>query len=100
MPIGSGVALTEARTMIETSVDYWTCIDLAEALEQTMRNDLWSTAKRIAETASRIGKKPDELIAALKKYEIHEAATAAASEVTETTVTRFTHHTNGLSKAG
>ena len=68
--------------MIETTVDYWTCIDLAEALEQTMRNDLWTTAARIAQTASRICNKPDELVVALKKYEVRQAALHAASVMT------------------
>jgi hypothetical protein len=53
--------------MLETTVDYWTCIELAQALEQTMRNDLWSTADRIAETAARISNKPEELVSALKE---------------------------------
>ena len=86
--------------MIETTVDYWTCMDLAQALEQTMRNDLWSTADRIAETASRITKKPDELIAVLKKYEIHQAAIAAATKISETPIAKFPQQTDTLSKAG
>jgi len=86
--------------MIETTVDYWTCMDLAQALEQTMRNDLWSTADRIAETASRITKKPDELIAVLKKYEIHQAAISAATKISETPIAKFPQQTDTLSKAG
>ena len=86
--------------MIETTVDYWTCMDLAQALEQTMRNDLWSTADRIAETASRITKKPDELIAVLKKYEIHQAAISAATKISETPIAKFLQQTDTLSKAG
>lgn len=86
--------------MIETTVDYWTCIELAQALEQTMRNDLWSTADRIAETASRITKKPDELVAALKKYGIHQAATSAATEISDDPFAKFQPQANNLSKAG
>ena len=86
--------------MIETTVDYWTCMDLAQALEQTMRNDLWSTADRIAETASRITKKPDELIAVLKKYEIHQAAISAATKISEVPIAKFPQQTDTLSKAG
>ena len=71
--------------MIETTVDYWTCIELANALEQTMQNDLWPTAKRIAETASRITKKPEELVTALKKFEVRNAAMEAATEVSNAT---------------
>ena len=100
MPIGSGGKEQKDRMMIETTVDYWTCIELAQALEQTMRNDLWSTADRIAETASRITKKPDELVTALKKYEIHQAATSAATEVSEAPIARFSKQTDSLSKAG
>ncbi|MDP6541178.1 MAG: hypothetical protein QGF07_00200 [Phycisphaerales bacterium] len=83
--------------MLETTVDYWTCIDLAEALEQTMRNDLWVTAKRIAITASSIANKPEELVAALKKYEIRQAANQAAVEVTVLTIPQ---HSSELSRAG
>jgi hypothetical protein len=67
--------------MIETTVDYWTCIELANALEQTMQNDLWPTAERIAETASRITKKPEELVTALKKFDMKKSAMEAAKEV-------------------
>ena len=67
--------------MLETTVDYWTCIELAEALEQTMRNDLWSTAQRIAATASRISNKPEELTTALSKYNVRKAAIVAADAV-------------------
>ena len=80
MPIDSGGKELKVRIMIETTVDYWTCMDLAQALEQTMRNALWSTADRIAETASRITKKPDELVAALKKYEICLLYTSDAAD--------------------
>ena len=83
--------------MIETTVDYWTCIDLAEALEQTMRNDLWSTAERIAQTASRITNKPEELVTALKKYDVRQAAQSAAIEVN---VMKIDHDANSLSRAG
>jgi hypothetical protein len=75
-------------------------MDLAQALEQTMRNDLWSTADRIAETASRITKKPDELIAVLKKYEIHQAAISAATKISETPIAKLPQQTDTLSKAG
>ena len=71
--------------MIETTVDYWTCIELANALEQTMRNDLWPRADRIAETASGITMKPEELVAALKKFEGRKAAMNAAVDVTNST---------------
>jgi hypothetical protein len=77
--------------MIETTVDYWTCIELANALEQTMQNDLWPTAKRIAETASRITKKPEELVIALKKFDMKKSAIEAAAEVS---------NSEHLSKAG
>jgi len=100
MPIDSGDKESKVRNMIETTVDYWTCMDLAQALEQTMRNDLWSTADRIAETASRITKKPDELIAVLKKYEIHQAAISAATKISETPIAKFPQQTDTLSKAG
>ncbi|MBC8523661.1 hypothetical protein H8D29_07005 [PVC group bacterium] len=83
--------------MLETTVDYWTCIDLAEALEQTMRNDLWVTAQRIAKTASSIANKPEELVAALKKYEIRQAANHAAVDVTVLTISQ---HSSELSRAG
>jgi hypothetical protein len=99
MPIDSGGKELKVRIMIETTVDYWTCMDLAQALEQTMRNDLWSTADRIAETASRITKKPDELVAALKKYEIHQAATSAATEILDAPIATFPKSTDNFSKA-
>ena len=83
--------------MLETTVDYWTCIDLAEALEQTMRNDLWSTAERIAVTASRISNKPEELIVALKKFSVRQAAINAATEINVLTISS---DSNNLSKAG
>ncbi len=83
--------------MIETTVDYWTCIDLAEALEQTMRNDLWTTADRIAQTALRICNKPDELVVALKKYEVRQAALHAASAMTTIPIQQ---DPNQLSRAG
>ncbi|MDP7006384.1 MAG: hypothetical protein QF718_09265 [Phycisphaerales bacterium] len=82
--------------MLETTVDYWTCIDLAEALEQTMRNDLWTTAERIAETASRIRNKPEELISALKKFSVREAAINAATEIN---VMAISTDKNNFSKA-
>ncbi len=98
LPIGMGGTYEgKARIMLETTVDYWTCIDLAQALEQTMRNDLWSTAERIAETASRISNKPDELVVALKKFSVRQAANNAAAEVTIMTVSKDTTH---FSKAG
>jgi hypothetical protein len=83
--------------MIETTVDYWTCIDLAEALEQTMRNDLWTTAERIAQTASRITNKPEELVAALNKYDVRQAAKSAAVGVN---VLKISQDANSLSRAG
>ena len=83
--------------MIETTVDYWTCIDLAEALEQTMRNDLWTTADRIAQTALRICNKPDELVVALKKYEVRQAALNAALAMTTIPIQQ---DPNQLSRAG
>ena len=99
MPIDSGGKELKVRIMIETTVDYWTCMDLAQALEQTMRNALWSTADRIAETASRITKKPDELVAALKKYEIPQAATSAATEISDAPIATFPKSTDNFSKA-
>ncbi|MBT4529949.1 MAG: hypothetical protein HOC27_01985, partial [Phycisphaerae bacterium] len=75
--------------MLETTVDYWTCIELAQALEQTMRNDLWSTADRIAETASRISNKPEELVSALKEYKLKKLSQATTSEGVDTTTTTF-----------
>lgn len=86
--------------MMETTVNYWTCLELAEALEQTMRNDLWSTAERIAQTASRITNKPEELVAALKQFEIQQAALSAAAELSHTTVTTMNHQSDHWSKAG
>ncbi|MDP7008698.1 MAG: hypothetical protein QGI78_03910 [Phycisphaerales bacterium] len=83
--------------MIETTVDYWTCIDLAEALTQTMRNDLWTTAERIAMTARRITNKPEELVVALKQYEVQQAAQNAASQVAVITMNQ---ETTTFSKAG
>jgi hypothetical protein len=85
--------------MIETTVDYWTCLELAQALEQTMRNDLWSTAERIAETASRITDKPEELVAALQQYEIKKAALHAATHLSDSTITTIHPDSNSLSKA-
>jgi hypothetical protein len=90
----------EVLNMLETTVDYWTCLELAQALEQTMRNDLWSTADRIAETASRITKKPEELVAALKQYQIKKAAHDAASALAETLVSKITANPTSFSKAG
>ncbi len=86
--------------MLETTVDYWTCLELAQALEQTMRNDLWSTADRIAETASRITNKPEELVAALKQYQIKKAAHDAASALAESSSTKMTPNSTSFSKAG
>lgn len=86
--------------MIETTVNYWTCLELAQALEQTMRNDLWSTADRIAETASRITDKPEELVAALQQYEIKKAALNAATNLSDTAMSTMNPDTNTLSKAG
>ncbi len=67
--------------MVETKIDYWTCMDLAQALEQTMRNDLWITADQIAETAQSIADKPEDLIAILKQYEIQKAAQIASTNI-------------------
>ncbi|MAI66481.1 MAG: hypothetical protein CMJ26_01220 [Phycisphaerae bacterium] len=86
--------------MLETTVDYWTCIDLAQALEQTMRNDLWSTAERIAETASRITNKPEELVSALSKFNVRKAALDASDGVADTTITTISSDTAHFSKAG
>ena len=86
--------------MMETTVNYWTCLELAEALEQTMRNDLWSTAGRIAQTASRITSKPEELVAALKKFEVQQAALSAAAELSQTTIATMKHQSDHWSKAG
>ena len=101
MPIEIGGTPEEKVVhMLETTVDYWTCIELAEALEQTMRNDLWPTANRIAETASRISSKPEELVSALAKYNIQKAAIDAADGVANTTVTTISPDTTQFSKAG
>jgi endo-1,4-beta-D-glucanase Y len=86
--------------MIETTVDYWTCLELAQALEQTMRNDLWSTADRIAETASRITSKPEELVAALQQYEIKKAALKAANSLSDSSITTISPDSTSFSKAG
>jgi len=101
LPIGLGTTVEEkVQDMLETTVDYWTCIDLAEALEQTMRNDLWSTAERIAETATRITNKPEELVSALSKFNVRKAALDAAEGVADTTITTTSQGTNHFSKAG
>ena len=101
MPIEIGGTPEEKVVhMLETTVDYWTCIELAEALEQTMRNDLWPTADRIAETASRISSKPEELVSALAKYNIRKAAIDAADGVANTAVTTISPDTTQFSKAG
>jgi hypothetical protein len=100
LPIRVGGILSKGKKMFETTVDYWTCVELAEALEQTIRNDLWSTAQRIAETASRITNKPEELVAALQQYEIKKAALEAASELDETSVKAMNPNATGLSRAG
>ncbi len=86
--------------MLETTVDYWTCIELAQALEQTMRNDLWSTAIGIAETASRITNKPEELVAALQQYEVKKAAIEAASELNSTSIRTINPESTSFSRAG
>jgi|TARA_B110000116_G_scaffold267041_1_gene278758 hypothetical protein len=86
--------------MLETTVDYWTCIELSQALEQTMRNDLWSTADRIAETAARISNKPEELVSALKEYKLKKLSQATTTEGVETTITTFKPDTGSFSKAG
>jgi hypothetical protein len=86
--------------MIETTVDYWTCMELAQALEQTMRNDLWSTADHIAETASRITSKPEGLVSALQQYEIKKAALEAATELSNPSISTLNSHTSSFSKAG
>jgi len=86
--------------MIETTVDYWTCLELAQALEQTMRNDLWSTADRIAETASRVTSKPEELVSALQQYEIKKAALEAATKLSGPSITTVNADTTNFSKAG
>ncbi|MFT4593990.1 MAG: hypothetical protein ACI9JK_001714 [Phycisphaerales bacterium] len=86
--------------MLETTVDYWTCIELSQALEQTMRNELWSTADRIAETAARISNKPEELVSALKEYKLKKLSQAITSEGVETTITTFKQDTGSFSKAG
>ena len=84
--------------MTETNIDYWTCMDLAQALEQTMRNALWTTADQIAETAQSIANKPDELVAVLKQYELQKAANSAAAAVANTSITTVTPTTH-FSKA-
>ena len=86
--------------MLETKVDYWTCLELAQALEQTMRNDLWSTADRIAETAQRITNKPEELVCALKEYEIKKLTISASAELPDSTVRTIRPSTTSFSKAG
>ncbi len=88
-PIGLGGIGSGTGIMKATTVDYWTCIDLASALDQTMCNGLWSTAERIAETARRIGNPPAELIAALHRLDIREAATDAATELAEAPLIQF-----------
>ena len=102
MPIEIGGTPEEKVVhMLETTVDYWTCIELAEALEQTMRNDLWPTADRIAETASRISNKPEELTTALSKYNVCKAAIVAADAVAKNAViTTVSSDTTQFSKAG
>jgi hypothetical protein len=86
--------------MVETTVDYWTCIDLAEALEQTMRNDLWSTAERIAETASRITNKPEELVTALTAFQVRKSALDAAGGASTSIIKTVSRDTTHFSKAG
>ncbi|MCH2146955.1 MAG: hypothetical protein MK073_03965 [Phycisphaerales bacterium] len=85
--------------MTSTNIDYWTCMDLAQALEQTMRNDLWATADQIAETAQSIADKPEELVAALQQYELHTSARNAAAKIESPSVTTMNTDTH-FSKAG
>ncbi len=101
MPIGTcGTNEEKVLHMVETTVDYWTCIDLAEALEQTMRNDLWSTAERIAETASRITNKPEELVTALTAFQVRKSALDAAGGVSTPIIKTVSPDTTHFSKAG
>ena len=100
LPIRVGGTQKRDSDMIETTVDYWTCLELAQALEQTMRNDLWSTADRIAETASRITSKPEELVAALQQYEIKKAAMKAANSLSDSSIITRSSDSTSFSKAG
>ncbi len=75
-------------------------MELAEALEQTMRNDLWSTAERIAETALRITNKPEELVSALNKFEVKKSALQAASNISNPTVSTVDPNSTVFFKAG
>ena len=86
--------------MVETKIDYWTCMDLAQALEQTMRNDLWITADQIAETAKSIAKKPEDLIAILKQYEIQKAAQIAGTHIGANAIPATDDSFTHFSKAG
>jgi len=74
-------------------------MDLAQALEQTMRNDLWATADQIAETAESIADKPEELVAALQQYELHKSARNAAAKVEPPSIAAINTDTH-FSKAG
>ena len=86
--------------MVETKIDYWTCMDLAQALEQTMRNDLWITADQIAETAQSIADKPEDLIAILKQYEIQKAAQIASTNIGVNAIPAADDSLSHFSKAG
>ena len=86
--------------MVETKIDYWTCMDLAQALEQTMRNDLWLTADQIAETAKSIANKPEDLIAILKQYEIQKAAQIASTHIETNAIPATDDSLSHFSKAG
>ena len=86
--------------MVETQIDYWTCMDLAQALEQTMRNDLWITADQIAETAKSIADKPEDLIAILKQYEIQKAAQIASTHIGANAIETANDSLPHFSKAG
>ncbi len=69
-------------------------MDLAQALEQTMRNDLWATADQIADTAQSIADKPEELVAALQQYELHKSARNAAAKVEAPTISTINSETH------
>ena len=75
-------------------------MDLAQALEQTMRNDLWTTADQIAETAISIAKKPEELVAALQKYQLQKAAQTAGTVLEDPSITTIEKEPTHFSKAG
>ena len=86
--------------MVETKIDYWTCMDLAQALEQTMRNDLWITADQIAETAQSIADKPEDLVSILKQYEIQKAAQLASTNIGVNAIPAADDSLPHFSKAG